>query len=96
MPTADMTVKQLYQLCTGDCASHQRRIDAHFRRLDERRQRIVRARVAGRSLRQLAEEEGLSHGTLQKMIRRSMEAIRKAIAGEPRYNRAGRKKAAAA
>ena len=90
----DMTVKQLYQLCTGDCASHQRRIDAHFRRLDARRQRIIKARIAGTPLRQLAQAEGLSHGTVAKMIRRSMERIRKAIAGEPRFNRIGRQKAA--
>ena len=88
MPT--ITVMGLYQLATGDTASHQRRIDARFRKLDERTQRVIRARIAGGHLRDIAAAEGVSFGTISKVISRGLERIRKSIAGEPRYNRSGR------
>ena len=87
-----MTMKQLYQLHTGDLASHQRAIDARVKRLPEDRQRILQAAIAGESLRDIAAREGVSHGTIQSSIRRSLEAVRKDIAREPRYNRVGRSK----
>jgi DNA-directed RNA polymerase specialized sigma24 family protein len=90
MPT-EITVKELYQLCTGDMTAHQRRIDGHLRKLSARRQRIIRARITARRLRDIAQEEGISYGTVQKEIERSMEKIRKAIAGEPRYKTRGSK-----
>jgi DNA-directed RNA polymerase specialized sigma24 family protein len=77
-------MKELYQLRTGDTAAHQRRIDGHLRQLDARRQRVIRARIAGETLRTIAAREGLSVGTTQKLIDRGIELIRKAIAGEPR------------
>jgi DNA-directed RNA polymerase specialized sigma24 family protein len=87
-----VTMKHLYQLTTGDLATHQRTIAAQVARLDTRRQRILMRAVAGASLRQIAAEEGVSHGSVQSLIRKSLEATRKAIAGEPRYNRRGRKR----
>jgi DNA-directed RNA polymerase specialized sigma24 family protein len=85
-----MTLKALYQLTTGDLASHPRRIAAHFARLDARRQRLVRRRLDGASLHVIAAEEGITHGSVQSAIKGALEAIRKEIAGEPRYNRTGR------
>jgi DNA-directed RNA polymerase specialized sigma24 family protein len=83
-----MTMKALYQHVTGDDAAHQRRIDAHVRRLNPRRQRILRRRLNA-TLQEIANQEGCSHGSIASVIRKSMEAIRKAIAGEPRFNRIG-------
>lgn len=83
-----MTMKALYQHVTGDEAAHQRRIDAHVRRLNPRRQRILRRRLEA-TLQDIADEEGCTHGSIASVIRKSMEAVRKAIAGEPRYNRTG-------
>lgn len=89
-----MTLKALYQLSTGDAASHQRRIDGHFRHLDARRQAMIRARLAGLSLRAIGREHGgLTAATVKDAINRGLEKIRKAIAEEPRYNRIGRARA---
>ena len=85
-----MTIKTLYQHITGDHASHQRRIDAHLRKLDPRRQRMLRARAAGQTIREIADQEHISVGSAQSAIVGACERIRKAIAGEPRYNRTGR------
>jgi DNA-directed RNA polymerase specialized sigma24 family protein len=86
-----MTVKALYQAATGDVAAHQRRIDAHLRRLDPRRQRMLKTRAAGATLRQIAAAENISVGSVQSAIDGALERIRKAIAGEPRYNHTGRR-----
>jgi DNA-binding NarL/FixJ family response regulator len=91
-----MTLKALYQLKTGDEAAHQRRIDGHFRKLDGRRQAMIRAMLAGETLRQIGAEHGVSAGSVQDAINRAMERIRKAIADEPRYNHIGRASAAEA
>jgi DNA-binding CsgD family transcriptional regulator len=88
-PLGPITLKQLYMLHTGDCASHQRRIAAHVRRLDPRRQRILLRRCEGASLYEIGDEEGITYGSVASAIRKSMEAVRKAIAGEPRFNRIG-------
>ena len=82
-------MKQLYQLTTGDLASHQRRIDAHIRKLDPRRLRVLRARCEGQSLKQIGAAEACSFGSVASLIKKSMEAVRKAIANEPRFNRIG-------
>jgi hypothetical protein len=84
------TLKQLYQQHTGDKRSHQRTIAAHFARLDTRRQNFIRAVLAGRSLRQIAEPAGITHASVKSAIDGALERIRKEIAGEPRYNRRGR------
>jgi DNA-directed RNA polymerase specialized sigma24 family protein len=84
-PDPPTTIKALYARITGDTASHQRRIDGHLKRMDPRRQRIMRRRAAGASLYEIAAEEGVSHGSVQSIVLRTCEAIRKAIAGEPRY-----------
>lgn len=78
-------MKLLYQLVTGDRTAHQRSIDAHVRKMDARRRRILRRRTQGANLKQIAREEGCTHGSIQSVINRSMRAVRKAIAGEPRY-----------
>jgi len=84
-----MTMKQLYMLSTGDCATHQRRIDGQVRKLDPRRLRVLRARCEGQTLAQIGAAEGCSFGSVASLIKKSMEAVRKAIANEPRFNRIG-------
>lgn len=88
-----ITLKRLYQLTTGDLGTHQRTIDAQFRQLEPHRQKIVRARLQGLSLANIANQVGhdCSPGTIHDHIHRAMEAIRKAVHGEPRYNRIGRR-----
>ncbi len=83
-------MKALYQAVTGDTAAHQRAIDARFRKLDPRRQRLIKARLEGQSLRQIAATEGVTGGSIQSAINTALESIRKELAGEPRYNREGR------
>ena len=85
-----MTLKALYQLSTADLATHQRTIAAHFARLDARRQRVIRRRLEGATLREIGAELRISVGSVQSLIDRSMEAIRKAAAHEPRYNSAAK------
>jgi DNA-directed RNA polymerase specialized sigma24 family protein len=87
---ATLTLTALYRHITGDDATHQTTIAARFKRLDKRRQRIVRERLAGRSLHAIATEFGVKHGTIQDAIERAMQKIRKDLSGESRYNRAGR------
>ncbi|MGA2270212.1 MAG: hypothetical protein ABSH44_17205 [Bryobacteraceae bacterium] len=82
-------MKELYQQQTGDKTAHQRRIDGQLRRLDPRRQRILRRRIAGASLGEIGADEGCTYGSIASVIKKSMEAVRKAIAGEPRFNRVG-------
>jgi DNA-binding NarL/FixJ family response regulator len=84
-----MTMKDLYQAATGDTAAHQRRIDGHVRHLDARRQKILHRRTEGASLAEIGAELGISHGSVASSIKKSLEAVRKAIAGEPRFNRIG-------
>jgi DNA-binding CsgD family transcriptional regulator len=86
-----MTLRDLYRAITHDTTSHQRAIHARYLHLDPRRRRIVDARVAGRTLREIADAEAISHGSVQSVIDGAMERIRKDIAGEPRYNRTPRK-----
>lgn len=84
-------MKALYQQVTGDTTAHQRSIDAHLRKQPARRREIIRQRLAGASLSDIA--GGLvTKGQIQKDIQRTCEAIRKAIAGEPRYNKIGHTK----
>lgn len=83
------TLKGLYAELTGDTASHQRRVDGHFRKLDKRQQRIIRARIDGRTLAEIGEAHGITAGSAHSVIRKALESIRKKIAGEPRYNRIG-------
>jgi DNA-directed RNA polymerase specialized sigma24 family protein len=92
MPTPT-TVKAFYAAITGDASTHQRTIDAQFKRLPERRQRVIRARLAGETLKQIAARERVTHGTIASDIKRGIERMRKAIAGEPRFNRVGRRRA---
>jgi DNA-binding NarL/FixJ family response regulator len=84
-PAPPSTVKAIYTAVTGDNTSHQRRIDGHLKRMDKRRQRILRRRAQGATLYEIAAEEGVSHGSIQSVILKTCEAIRKAIAEEPRY-----------
>lgn len=91
MPTAQLTMKALYQHVTGDRTAHQRRIDAHLRRQTSFRQNLIARRLKGQSLQEIADSCSTSKGVVQKNIDRACEAIRKAIAGEPRYNRQGHK-----
>jgi DNA-directed RNA polymerase specialized sigma24 family protein len=81
-------MKALYEQTTGQTA-HQRRIDGQVRKLDPRRQRILRRRLDGAKLAAIGAELGISHGSVASAIKKSMEAIRKAIAGEPRFNHGG-------
>jgi DNA-directed RNA polymerase specialized sigma24 family protein len=85
-----VTMKALYQARTGDTTSHQRAIDARFKKLDTRRQAIVRAVLAGDSYRMIGEKHGITAGSVQSALNSAMERIRKDIAAEPRYNHTGR------
>lgn len=87
---ATLTLTALYRHITGDDAAHPRTIDAKFKRLDKRRQRIVRERLEGKSLHAIARDYGVSHGTIQDAVQRAMQKIRKELSGESRYNRGGR------
>jgi DNA-directed RNA polymerase specialized sigma24 family protein len=87
-----MTVKALYQRYTGDLAAHQRAIDGRFRKLTDQRRRIIAAAASGRTLREIATSEGIGHGAVDTILRRSMESIRKDLHHEPRYNKNGRRK----
>ncbi len=87
------TLKALYAERTGDTASHQRAIDARFRKLERRRQEIIRRILAGDSYRMIGEKYGISVGSVQSSINAALEAIRKELAEEPRYNQVGRTKA---
>jgi hypothetical protein len=95
-PGPTLTLKALYQSITGDLAAHPAAIHARFRKLDAHMQRLANRRMAGQRLREIAAAEGVKHGTVANALRRAMESIRKSIAGEPRYNRVGRKKNEAA
>ena len=87
-----MTLKALYQARTGDTAAHQRAIDARFKKLDTRRQAIIRRILAGDSYRMIGEQYSITAGSVQSTLNNAMEKIRKEIAGEPRYNHVGRGK----
>jgi DNA-directed RNA polymerase specialized sigma24 family protein len=84
------TVKALYQRYTGDTSAHQRTIDARYRKLPDRARRVIHGATLGLTLRALAQVEGCSHGTVNSLLKRSMEAIRKDVHHEPRYNKIGK------
>lgn len=89
--TPPPTLKALYQQATGDMAAHQRAIHGRLLHLSPRRRLMVQSRVAGLTLREIAEKVGgISHGTVAAAIAKAMEAIRKDIAGESRYNHSAR------
>ena len=91
--TAPATLKAFYAKITGDATTHQRTIDAHFRKLDTRRQAIIRARLEGKSLQEIGNQHGGINGaTVRETMLRGIERIRKAIAGEPRFNHVGRRR----
>jgi hypothetical protein len=81
-----MTLTALYQYITGDHDAHPRTIAAHVARLDKRRQRMIRARLEGKTLREIAKTHGVSFATVDDCITRAMKICRKKIAGEPRYS----------
>jgi DNA-directed RNA polymerase specialized sigma24 family protein len=89
--TVPTTLKGYYAKVTGDATTHQRTVGAHFKNLQPRRKRIIEARIAGDSLSTIAKREGITHGTVASDIKRGWEAVRKAIAGEPKYNKIGRR-----
>ena len=89
-PVKPLTLKTLYSAMTGDPTAHQRRIDAHFRKLDKRRQLFIRSKLLGASYSQIGASAGITAGSAQSAVRSGLERIRKAIAGEPRYNDVGR------
>lgn len=93
MPTNHLqpkTLKALYAAKTGDTTSHQRAIDARFRKLSARRQDTIRKVLEGWSYRMIAEHHGISVGSVQSELNGALEAIRKDLAQEPRYNRTAR------
>lgn len=83
-----MHLIDLYRAVTGDTASHQRAVHARVLKLDARRRRLIEHRIAGKTLRQISDLEGVSHGSVQSAINGALEAVRKDIANEPRYNAA--------
>jgi hypothetical protein len=87
---APPTLAALYREITGDTDAHQGTIAAHFRQLDTRRQRLVNRRLKGQTMAYIGESFGISSAATQSSIVLSMRAIRKAIAGLPRYHLVGR------
>lgn len=88
------TLKALYAEVTGDKTTHQRTIDAHFRKLAKRRQDAIRARLAGQSYAEIGTTLGhISAASAREIILRALEAIRKQAHQEPRFNHIGRKHA---
>jgi len=87
------SLKALYAQITGDTQAHQRAIHAHYGRLDARRQRMLTAMVKGLNYHAIGDAEGITAASARESILRALERIRKEIAGEPRYNRVGRKHA---
>jgi DNA-directed RNA polymerase specialized sigma24 family protein len=85
------TLKALYQRATGDTATHQRTIDAHFRKLPARPRAMLSHMVACDNYHQVAAAQGISAASAREAILRALERLRKAIKDEPRYNRVGRK-----
>jgi DNA-directed RNA polymerase sigma subunit (sigma70/sigma32) len=85
-----MTMTDLYREVTGDQKAHQRAIDARVKKLDKRRQQILKRRVAGDTLTKLAGHYQVTRASIASVIRKALLSVRKDIAGEPRYNRIGR------
>jgi hypothetical protein len=79
--TAPPTLQALYRQVTGDTNAHQRQIHARFLKQGARRRRIVNARLKHQTLRAIASQEGISHGSVASLLRKAMESIRKSIAG---------------
>ena len=85
------TLKDLYRATIGEAETpYQRRIDAQFRRLDARRRRVIQMRLKGKSYEEIGQALGIHRAAASSIVRWSLERIRKAIAGEPRYNKTGR------
>lgn len=87
-----LTLTQLYRLTTGDLTAAHPTIRAHVGRLDARVQTFIRYRIAGESLRTIAERAGISHGSVASAIRHGLVAAAKSISGAPRYHRTGRRR----
>jgi len=87
-----LTLKALYQQVTGDLTTHQRTIHAHFLKLDPRRQAMIADRRQGTSYHVIAASHGIDAASARETILRGFEVIRKAAAGEPYFNKVGRKK----
>lgn len=77
-----LTLMTLYQAVTRDTAAPQSAIEDRFNQLSPRRQRIIRARVDGRTLKQIGLAEGVGHSAVQSAIIAAMQRIRREIAGE--------------
>ena len=90
MPESPTTLKALYSFVTGDKLTHQRRIHAHYLRLTPRRRSLIDERLAGRPWREIGRVHGVSGASAQSAVILALRALRKAIAGEPRYNVVGR------
>jgi DNA-directed RNA polymerase specialized sigma24 family protein len=98
MPTKEKskqtaTLKALYGQLTGDQVTHQRTIHAHYLHLDERRRRMIDARIAGHTYPEIGAAERIDPATARDAILRAVERIRKEVAKEPRYNHVGRRQA---
>lgn len=86
-----LTLTHLYRAATGDERTHQRTIHALLQRtVDPRRRKWIHLRITGRSYHAIADSEDLTAATVRSAILSALEAIRKAAAGEPRYNKRGR------
>jgi DNA-directed RNA polymerase specialized sigma24 family protein len=85
-PPEPTTLKALYQQYTGDTAAHQRAIHGRYLHLDSRRRRLIDLRLTGAPLRKIATKAGITHGAAASAINGALEAIRKDIAQEPRFN----------
>ena len=86
-----MTIKELYGKITGDTTAHQRAIDARLRKLTTPQQVRIRAFATGCNYHDIAAVEKATPASVRDSVLRGLEAIRKDLAGEPRYNRIGRK-----
>lgn len=83
-------MKALYGAVTGDVGAHQARIAAAYRKLDPERRKLIRRRMEGAALREIASELGVSHGSVQGRIERALWAVHKLVHGLGRYHVVGR------
>jgi DNA-directed RNA polymerase specialized sigma24 family protein len=89
MPANLPNLTELYRLATGETAGVNA-IAAQLKRESKRRRAIVKARIAGASLREIGIDHGISHGSVRSVLLLTMRAIRKRLRVLPRYHQEGR------
>jgi DNA-directed RNA polymerase specialized sigma24 family protein len=81
-----MTLRELYAAVTGDTTAHHSSIAARTAKLDARRRRIIKARLSGKSLRDIGELEKVTVGSVQSAINGAMKRVYRELHQQPRYS----------